>query len=109
MIQEIGDWDGKWGVQFIRTHNENDPITGILPLIPDHLSGMWGLYFSSEHHGRYGLIEWGLRMEWGVRSVATISRDIPRTILRYRDDLANPVCNLDGKKSSTQNIGSACI
>ena len=20
MIQEIGDWDGKWGVQFIRTH-----------------------------------------------------------------------------------------
>lgn len=98
MIQEIGDWDGKWGVQFIRTHNENDPITGILPLIPDHLSGMWGLYFSSEHHGRYGLIEWGLRMEWGVRSVATISRDVPRTILRYRDDLANPSVQLGWEK-----------
>jgi iron complex outermembrane receptor protein len=92
--QEIGEWDGTFGFQYIRTHNLNDPITGILPLIPDHLSGLWGMYFSSEYHSRYGLIEWGFRMEWGLRSVATIGNNIPRNILRYRDDLRNPSVQL---------------
>ena len=94
-----------FGFQYIRTQNLNDPITGILPLIPDHLSGLWGMYFSSEHHSRYGLIEWGLRMEWGSRSVATIGSDLPRTILRYRDDLGNPSVQLGWERDINSRHG----
>ena len=103
--QEIGNWDGTFGFQYIRTHNLNDPITGILPLIPDHLSGLWALYFSSEHHSRYGLIEWGLRTEWGARSVATIGSDLPRTILRYRDDLGNPSVQIGWERDINSKHG----
>ncbi|MBB4078389.1 iron complex outermembrane receptor protein [Lewinella aquimaris] len=72
------------GLQYERVDNQNQPGTGILPLIPDYnaqRAGAFATYRREVDALRYHL---GLRFDHQFYEPITISRDLPRRILRYR-------------------------
>ena len=71
------------GLQFENVDNTNQPGTGILPLIPDYLANRVGgylAYHAEPERFRYHL---GVRADHQYYEAVTISRDLPRRILRY--------------------------
>ena len=74
------------GTQTTLIDNTNNPETGILPFIPDHLTlrtGLFGILYQQWGRSRWEL---GLRYDYWNQSVATISRDLPRRIVRYQNN-----------------------
>ena len=72
----------KLGFQNRMNFNENDPSTGILPLIPDYQSFWNGLFFIHSLEGDVWSYSSGLRADIGRLNVQYISRDLPRRIQR---------------------------
>lgn len=73
------------GAQANLIDNTNQPETGILPLIPDHRSwrtGVFGLLVQQWKRSRWEL---GARYDYWNQSVAAISTDLPRRIVRYQN------------------------
>ncbi|WP_116124861.1 TonB-dependent receptor [Lewinella sp. IMCC34183] len=71
------------GVQLENVDNTNQPGTGVLPLIPDYLgnrAGGYVTYHVKPERVRYHV---GLRADHQYYEAVTISRDLPRRILRY--------------------------
>ncbi|THH41944.1 TonB-dependent receptor [Neolewinella litorea] len=72
------------GVQLENVDNTNQPGTGILPLIPDYLANRVGGYLTFHHKPEKFRYHFGLRLDHQFYEALTISRDLPRRVVRYR-------------------------
>ncbi len=83
----IKSWENGWGLkagaQFNGIENNNNPETGILPLVPDYLSYESGAYLLISKKYRHFFLDLGARYDRMHQKVATISGTIPRSIIRY--------------------------
>ena len=79
----------KTGFQSNFIHNTNSPETGILPLIPDYLALENGVFVVLTKDFEKLFLEWGCRYDNIYQHAATISRTIPRTIIRYNNYFHN--------------------
>lgn len=77
---EKGNTQRKIGVQYRFNENDNQPNTGVLPLLPDYESSVLGAYLI--WNGSWDWIDWQLggRYDYNMLNVATISRDLPRRV-----------------------------
>jgi iron complex outermembrane receptor protein len=88
--QELaGNWTLKIGNQQVVTDNNNDPQTGILPLIPDYRSWRNGLFATLNKTFRRSTLNLGARYDYEGQKVATITRSIPREIERFNNNFHN--------------------
>ena len=79
----------KAGLQGEVKDNTNNPLTGILPLIPDYLAYTGSAFsFYQRQKGKL-FYEFGGRLDLKQLNVATISRDLPRRIERFNDTFYN--------------------
>ncbi|MFT5886697.1 MAG: iron complex outermembrane receptor protein [Arcticibacterium sp.] len=79
----------KTGLQGEIKDNTNNPLTGILPLIPDYLSykaSGFGFYQQQKNELFY---EFGGRLDIKQLNVAAISRDLPRRVERFNNTFYN--------------------
>lgn len=79
----------KTGLQLNIIDNTNNPETGILPLIPDYLSYESGAFFLFSQELKQFSWELGGRYDFINQSVAAISSDTPRRIIRYNNNFHN--------------------
>ena len=89
---EEGALKTKAGVQLRYTENDNQPNTGVLPLIPDYdaLNPAAYLTLASNATGKSKhLWQVGVRYDLMLLEVATISTDLPRRVIRYEHDFHN--------------------
>ena len=92
-LKYIQDFENNWklkvGNQNIATDNVNNPETGILPLIPDYFSWKSGLFSTLSKKIKKTNFDFGIRYDYELQNVATISNSIPREILRYQNQFHN--------------------
>jgi iron complex outermembrane receptor protein len=107
------EWKLKAGQQNIFTHNNNNPDTGTLPLIPDYISWKSGIYSTLSKQLENIYISTGIRYDYEFQNVATITRTFPRRVERFKNNFHN-VSGLLGlkkmlgsKQSLSWNIGFA--
>lgn len=83
------NWQLKIGNQSIITDNTNNPETGILPLIPDYISWKNGLFatLSKKQNKIHGNL--GIRYDYEYQHAITISRSLPREIIRFNKQFHN--------------------
>ncbi|NJB84856.1 iron complex outermembrane receptor protein [Lewinella marina] len=72
------------GVQLENVDNTNQPGTGILPLIPDYLANRVGGYVTYHYKPEVFRYHFGARFDHQYYEALTISRDLPRRVIRYR-------------------------
>ncbi|NNE14799.1 MAG: TonB-dependent receptor [Saprospiraceae bacterium] len=88
--RNLGDnWKLKVGNQNILTDNNNNPETGILPLIPDYWSLKSGVFSTIAKRSKKTDFNFGIRYDYEFQNVATISRTIPREIIRFKNNFHN--------------------
>lgn len=101
----------KTGLQLNFTHNTNDPETGILPLIPDYQSFTGSAFGILQHQNKYVQWEMGLRYDLKSLLAVTISKTLPRSIVRYKPLFHNistsfgAKIQLDSRVHLTANLG----
>ena len=83
------NWLLKVGNQNIVTDNTNNPETGVLPLIPDYFSWETGIFSSISKKTARANLNFGLRYDFELQNVATISNTKPRKIVRYKNHFHN--------------------
>lgn len=83
------DWSLKSGVQFVSSDNENNPETGILPLIPDHDEVQTGVFILLQRVTSSNNLVMGVRYDHVFQKVALIGNAIPRDILRFENHFNN--------------------
>ena len=71
------------GGQWMLTDNTNDPLTQILPLIPDYLLYENSAYLLWIYQAKNWDFELGNRYNNVIQSIAAISQTFPRKIIRY--------------------------
>lgn len=100
------NWKFKIGTQNIINDNTNMPGTGILPLIPDYLSWKHALFSILSKQAAKFHFNMGIRYDYEYQSVASISTNVPREIIRYNNHFHNigATLGLKYKISQTQNI-----
>ncbi len=87
--QRSGDTHWQSGIQYRYAENDNQPETGILPLIPDYDQYNLALY-STYHWGQSAWhFEVGARYDYLHWLVKTISSDLPRRIERFTHNFHN--------------------
>ncbi len=79
----------KIGNQNITTDNVNNPETGILPLIPDYFAWRSGLFSTVSKKFKKTNINFGIRYDYELQNVVTISNSIPKEIIRYQNQFHN--------------------
>lgn len=79
----------KVGLQSTITDNTNDPETGILPLVPDYLSYETGVFSVLTKKINRWFFETGLRYQNTIQNAVTISRSVPREIIRFDNNFNN--------------------
>lgn len=87
--RKIKKWKYNCGIQSIATDNRNDPKTGILPLIPDYFSWKGGVYNTLYKEEGNTHLSIGVRYDYESQNVATISRTIPRKVVRFANEFHN--------------------
>jgi len=106
-------WTMKLGLQNTITDNTNDPVTGILPLIPDYLSWRNGIFGTLNLVKDEFELDFGLRYEYEFQDVAAISTSASREILRFENKfhtlsgLVSAKFNISEKQNLSLNIGYA--
>ena len=70
-------------VQFDLTWNDNQPGTGVLPLIPDYNANRQSSYLAYHYEAETLQYHFGLRYDRQFYEAITISRDLPRRIERF--------------------------
>lgn len=90
----------KSGAQFEAIDNTNNPETGILPLIPDYTSYDIGTFAISTIKIKKTLLEAGFRYDNITQNAVTISKSLPRKIIRYN----NVFHNINGSLGCTYTI-----
>lgn len=100
------DWKLKLGNQNIITDNTNNPETGILPLIPDYISWKSGFFGTLSKRKNNFYFNGGIRYDYEYQNVYTISRSIPREIIRFEKNFNNrsALFALEYKFAKTQSI-----
>ena len=89
--QDISDlYSLEIGIQFNLTQNTNNPETGILPLIPDYYQYETGAFAILRREKERSQLELGIRYDNVIQDAITISRGIPREIVRF-DNVYNIV------------------
>ncbi|WP_197494103.1 TonB-dependent receptor domain-containing protein [Lewinella sp. 4G2] len=73
-------------VQYDNIRNDNQPETGVLPLIPDYNSNRLSAYLALHHERDRFQVHGGFRLDRQVFEAITISRDLPRRIERFDHD-----------------------
>ena len=73
----------RMGVQWQFVDNENDPGTGILPLIPDYETNEVGAFATYSRPLGKSVLEAGLRYELVHQRAVTISATLPRRLIKY--------------------------
>ena len=107
------DWKFKLGSQNIVTDNTNNPDTGILPLIPDYVSLKSGLFSTLSKTLNNTFFNLGLRYDFEDQTALTISRSLPREIIRFENKFHNisglfaVKSNITKTQSLSWNIGYA--
>lgn len=94
----------KVGIQSTITDNTNDPETGILPLIPDYLSYETGIYTVLTKKVNRWFFETGFRYQNTIQNAVTISKTLPREILRFDNNFNNFSSSLGINYELNQNI-----
>lgn len=93
----------KFGIQNNVKQNTNNPETGILPLIPDYIQYVTGVFVKLQAEwlktGQLGL---GARVDRDDRRVASISQSLPREIIRNNEVHLNGNSLLDLGSSLTK-------
>ncbi len=79
----------KVGAQSTITDNTNDPNTGILPLIPDYLNYETGVFGVLTKKINRWFFETGFRYQNTVQNAVTISKTLPRKIIRFDNNFNN--------------------
>jgi len=97
------DWKLKLGNQNIITDNTNVPETGIFPLIPDYLTWRSGLFSTLVLTKERSVFNLGLRYDYEHQLAVTISRGVPREIIRFKNNFHN----LSGLFSVKTQLGNA--
>lgn len=101
----------KSGIQYHYAKNTNQPGTGVLPLIPDYQAftgSAFGIYQKEFEKGQW---EMGVRYDLRHIEAATISRELPRSIVRFNNIFNNINVSFGGKYklnevlSLTSNFG----
>ena len=82
-------WNLRLGLQNVYIDNENNPVTGILPLIPDYYSWNNGIYTTLSKTTELFRFDIGVRYDYNTQNAATISQSIPREIIRFENDYHN--------------------
>ena len=70
-------------LQYEITYNDNQPGTGVLPLIPDYNANRQSGYVAYHREGEAFQYHAGLRFDRQFYEAITISRDLPRRIERF--------------------------
>ncbi|MFT4686818.1 MAG: iron complex outermembrane receptor protein [Neolewinella sp.] len=70
-------------LQYEFTFNDNEPGTGVLPLIPDYNANRASGYLAYHQEGQQFQYHAGLRFDRQFYEAITISRDLPRRIERF--------------------------
>jgi iron complex outermembrane receptor protein len=83
------EWKLKIGNQSTITDNTNNPETGILPLIPDYLTFKSGLFTTISKDKNKTHFNLGIRYDIEYQDVVTITKTIPKEIVRYNNDYHN--------------------
>ena len=83
------NWKLKIGNQYVLTDNTNNPETGILPLIPDYILWRSGIFSTLSKRSDMTHYNLGVRYDFEQQNVASISHDLPRNIIRYKNDFHN--------------------
>ncbi len=99
-------WNLKLGNQNIVTDNTNNPETGILPLIPDYISWKSGLFSTLSKELDKTHFNIGLRYDYEHQNVVTISKGVPKEIIRFTNQFHNLSSLLAAKfdVTNTQSI-----
>ncbi|WP_187270996.1 TonB-dependent receptor [Neolewinella aurantiaca] len=71
-------------LQYEFTLNDNQPGTGVLPLIPDYNANRSSGYLAYHKEGEFFQYHAGLRFDHQFYEAITISRDLPRRIERFK-------------------------
>ncbi|WP_341225284.1 TonB-dependent receptor [uncultured Arcticibacterium sp.] len=79
----------KAGIQGDLKDNTNNPETGILPLIPDYVALTGSIFAFYQKESDKAFYEFGGRTDIRQLNAATISRDLPRKIVRYNRTFEN--------------------
>ena len=79
----------KLGFQYLFRDNENDPETGILPLIPDYVRDQFGTYAKLSINLDNTILETGIRVDQIGYFVQYITREIPRRVQNYDLNFTN--------------------
>ncbi|MCH2045497.1 MAG: TonB-dependent receptor, partial [Saprospiraceae bacterium] len=82
-------WRISTGLQFNFIDNTNNPETDILPLIPDYVSTETGAFFIAQKQIKKSQFEFGGRYDHIYQYALTISRTLPRSIIRYKNHFHN--------------------
>ena len=102
------DWMIKTGTQNTFTDNTNNPETGILPLIPDYNSLRSGLFITLFKEWESSSFNFGMRYDYELQNVATISNTVPREIIRYQNHFHN-ISAVAGYKYEISEIQSILL
>ncbi len=100
------NWILSLGNQYTFTNNVNNPKTGILPLIPDYFLWKIGIYGAINKSTKFVNLNLGLRYDFEQQLVASISKDIPRKIIRYNKLFNNvsSIASLKFKLTKTHSL-----
>ncbi len=96
------DQEVEAGVQLESVTNDNQPGTGVLPLIPNYNGLRAGGYATYHHDAAPIRYHFGVRYDHQNFEAITISRDLPRRILRYTHDYDA----LGGSAGASVKLGS---
>ncbi|MDZ4708083.1 MAG: TonB-dependent receptor [Saprospiraceae bacterium] len=94
----------KTGLQLTYVDNTNNPETGILPLIPDYQSYTASVFGILQQEKNKVQWEIGMRYDFKDIDAVTISKSLPRTIIRYHPVFHNLSGSIGGKFKFTPNI-----
>lgn len=86
---ERGAVGQKLGLQYRFNENDNQPGTGVLPLIPDYSIHVPALYYLRSGQRDHSSWQLGGRYDFVAMQVAAISRELPRTVERFQHRFHN--------------------
>ena len=88
-VQLHNNWNLKIGNQTILTDNNNNPGTGISPLIPNYISRKIGLFSTLSKSTQKTSLDLGVRYDFEDQIAKTISNTLPREIIRFENQFNN--------------------
>jgi iron complex outermembrane receptor protein len=98
----------KSGIQNLTSKIENDFSTGILPIIPNHISNKIGLFSILNYQYKKHDFEVGFRSDYSYYDVKYITREVPRVFVDTTQNFINFgglfVWNTQLSKKSTFNL-----